>query len=88
MDLFMGFCSDLFEKKLEQTSPFLVAHFTKGGDFLEKIVYQEKIYFGKKIPPLTKLEELKDLQKNIKSLALCIVPDYHLASENILIFPL
>jgi len=85
----MGFAlTPSFEKSLQKLPALLLAHFTQGGDFLEKVIFEEKIYFGKQVPALTKMEGLIDLQKNIISLALCMVPQYHVCPNQVTIFPL
>jgi hypothetical protein len=89
LNTFLGFPIDpLFEKHLQKTNHHLVMLFTAGGNYLEKIFFQNKDYLGKFMSPLPLIEEVECLQANILSLLRKLVPHYPIKENPLFFLPL
>lgn len=65
-------------------SPFLVAHFTKGGDYLQEISFQDQLYLGKAAPLLASMQQLEDLEAHIRSILARLVPSSFLNQQDLM----
>lgn len=75
--LFLGLPkNDLLNKHLQSAHPPLVAYLTSGGDYLEEIVFNERLFLGKKSPLPLSIEELQLLEANVLSLLKKLAPQY------------
>lgn len=88
LSLFLGYpVNPLLEEKLQRANRTLLTLFTSGGDYLEFLQLEDMRFLGKKCPSLPSLQDLEDLNLNIRSLLLRLAPDYLLQDSGNLVIP-
>jgi hypothetical protein len=87
--LFLGFViNEAFAHELNQINPILKKMFIQEGEeYLHEILYRERPYLGKFVPPLSDLSSIESLEINIYSLLRKLVPDYPYAEHPLTLFP-
>lgn len=87
--LFLGFpVSPDFARLLSKANPHVVSLFIqKGeGEYLQEMIFKEKIYLGKSVANLTDFSELELLEKHIYSILKKLVPDYPFKENPLVLF--